>query len=288
MGSRRQTRFARGAFAAAAVWFQAASGSAQQAPAPDVSPHAAALTVLHAEGGGAGDARAAQAARSASTRAASSQAEAKLTVTADVPGLEHLRDGSYRYHGANFTALISAEGLVQFRDKYFGFSKRMRPLTPVSGDGLRGAAGLVPPTPPAVAVQFKMDLYAWVEHKLGNDPYLSERRWFLERTRELREELASSQGEDALMQALLHIWSDASLSVQQRKQNTFDLWDQTAQDERGEKVRAEISAFIRERCPEDSACAYGALELQRLNRHRSVLEPFAPYAPQAERTSGMR
>jgi hypothetical protein len=275
---RRQTWFAN-ALCALLMGAPAGIAAAQVTPAADVSPTAAALTVMHAEADAVQAARAARAHQDA----ARARGASPLKATADLPGLRHRADGSYRFDGVNFTATIAPDGQVEFRDKYFGVATRMRPLTPVNPDAMPGAARMISPTPPALALPLKMDLYAWIEHKLGNDPHLSERRWFLERTRELREDLARIAVDTELQHALLRIWSDARLSLQQRKQATFELWSETARDERGSAVRAQIVAFVRQRCPKDSACAFHEGELARLNRARAPEDVFSPYVDSSEK-----
>jgi hypothetical protein len=219
----------------------------------------------------------------ASTTRAASASAADETREPDVeeielPGLERGSDGSYRFQGTNFRASISRDGQVTFRDTYVGFSRRMTPLPApprdreTTPDGAQYARST-----PWLALQFRIDLYAWLEKRLGNDPYLSERRWFMERTRVLRESLANRALSRSLRTALLRIWSDAGLSLAARKQETFELWNHTSVDESGDVARAAVENFVRERCPVNSSCEFRPGELERFNDKRAHARAFAPY-----------
>jgi len=87
--------------------------------------------------------------------------------------------GGYRYEGKGFDAIIRADGSVDMRDRY---GSVIIPLVPFrTPDGKwhvpLGFGGTV-------------KLFEWLDRKFGkNDPYASERRWFLERTRPLREKM---------------------------------------------------------------------------------------------------
>ncbi len=259
--------------AAALLYVPSLTASAQGRARPDLSPTAAAYTL---------EAPAlllpsATAASLASDEDALSPESIHL-VDPELPGLERRADGSYRFHGTNFKASISKDGQVTFRDTYIGFSRKMQPLPPPprdrapSSDGARHAVST-----PWLALQFRIDLQGYLEKRLGTDPYLSERRWFLERTRELREGLATRAAQRSLRRALLKIWSDAGLSLAARKRETFALWNHAGDDETGRSVRAMVQAFVRERCPAQSSCAYRPSELKHLNEARLPREAFSPY-----------
>src|SRR4051794_14289061 len=142
----------------------------------------------------------------------------------ELPGLVRNADGSYRFQGTNFSATISKDGQVSFREAYLGFSRRMTPIPPPPRDH--------DPTPngaryqrstPWLALQFRIDLHGYIESRLGNDPYLSERRWFMERTQALRDSLGERALTQTLRTTLLKIWSDAGLGLASRKLETFEL-----------------------------------------------------------------
>jgi hypothetical protein len=196
----------------------------------------------------------------------------------ELPGLERRSDGSYRFQGANFRATISKDGQVTFRDSYVGFSRRMTPLPAPPADKEATPSGArYERSPPWLALQFRIDLHAYLEKRLGNDPYLSERRWFMERTRGLREALSVRALAVSVRSTLLKIWSDAGLSLAARKRETFELWNRTSADESGQFARDAVEAFVRERCPAGSSCAFRPQELKDLNERRAHGEAFSPY-----------
>jgi hypothetical protein len=171
---------------------------------------------------------------------------------APAPELTPRGDGGYRFHGNGIDATIDPDGRVHFEDKY--------------------AKGMT------------FDLNAWAEHLAGNDPYRSERRWFLERTAGLRDELANSRlkrlakltGPD-LERALAQIWADPRLPPAIRRQRTLELWDATAWSPQAANARAQILVFVQARCPLGSACAFHAEELREFNARRAPSDQFSPY-----------
>ncbi|MFT3923831.1 MAG: hypothetical protein QM778_14960 [Myxococcales bacterium] len=246
---------------------------------PDLSPTAAAHTMLLPV---------MDAPREAPAKAAESQQTPEdprgLPAIEDpeLPGLERRADGSYRFQGTNFSAVIPRDGQVKFRNSFFGFSRRMAPLAPPPRDLDPTPSGArIPQTTPLLAAQFRIDFQGYLQSRLGDDPYLSERRWFLDRTRELRDSLSARSFILSLRAALLKVWSAAGENLAQRKRETFELWNQTGDDERGEAARKLVLTFVRERCPQRSSCEFRPAELKRLNDKRSHAEAFAPYAPVA-------
>jgi hypothetical protein len=96
------------------------------------------------------------------------------------PKLLTRAEGGYAYMGHGFQAIIAPDGAVTIQDR---FGSVVLPLVPYRNrDGKWRVS-------PFLGGSFR--LYEWLDKKFGkNDPYASERRWFLERTRELREDLA--------------------------------------------------------------------------------------------------
>jgi hypothetical protein len=169
------------------------------------------------------------------------------------PKLDHHPDGSYSFVGNGINAVIEPDGQVRFKDRY--------------------ARGL------------RFDLNALAERAAGNDPFRSERRWFLERTAELRARLerapaggdAELSGEQATAR-LQKLWSDPRISLERRKQETLRLWDSVGRAERRAEARQAIKEFVRTRCPQGSSCAYRGEELAYFNAQRSAADRFDPYA----------
>jgi hypothetical protein len=200
---------------------------------------------------------------------AASTKASDITSRADDPVLTPQRGGGYTFEGTGFDATIARDGSVRFDDAYGSFS-----LLPFRHDG----------SPNLWFFNAAFDLTAFMEHVMGNDPYRSERRWFIERTAELRERMAneaferlSAQARIKLRHALQDVWNDPALTLAQKKQETFEHWDMNADDEVGALGREQVREFVRERCPLGSACAFTAHELSALNRGRKSRALFAPY-----------
>jgi hypothetical protein len=196
----------------------------------------------------------------------------------ELPGLERRADGSYRFQGTNFRAVIANDGQVIFHDQHLGISRPMKPLPPppVDRDPTPNGA-LYQRSSPALALQLRIDLQGYLMKRLGNDPYRSERTWFMDRTRELRESLSQRAVSQSVREILLKIWSDAGLSLAARKRETFELWNHTTDGEDGQQARQVVQEFVRQRCPVDSSCAFRPADLRQFNEKRLPKEPFSPY-----------
>jgi hypothetical protein len=178
-------------------------------------------------------------------------------------------DGSFAYTGRGFSARIDARGGLRITDK---FRRTSFVLEPKPIDEVNWVTYFLRTT---------FDLLARLDKAFGNDPFRSERRDFLEQTRDLRMALLERNAEQALERALHTIWAAANSSPQQRRQETFALWAECSEDEYGERVRRRIEEYVRERCPIGSACEYTPDDLSRLNAQRSGKRAFAPYPPDA-------
>jgi hypothetical protein len=87
--------------------------------------------------------------------------------------------GGYAYKGRGFDATIDADGSVHMKDTFVSLGLPFKARTAPDGTSWT-----------FTFLEFKFDPYSWLDRKIGkNDPYRSERVWFLERTRELRERL---------------------------------------------------------------------------------------------------
>jgi hypothetical protein len=179
------------------------------------------------------------------------------------------RDGSFAYAGRGFNARIDARGGLIMTDK---FSRASFVLDAKPIDAINWATYFF---------RISLGLMARLDKAFGNDPFRSERRDFLDRTRELRMALLERNAHVALDRALHKIWSAAASSPQQKKQATFELWTQCSDDTYGDAFRARIEQYVRERCAPGSACEYAPEELVLLNAPGAGRRPFAPYAADA-------
>ncbi|MDB4975978.1 MAG: hypothetical protein JWN48_4319 [Myxococcaceae bacterium] len=198
--------------------------------------------------------------------------------SADLPGLVKRRDGSYAYQGNGFDAVIATDGTVRMKDSFFRARLALRPVR-LHDEVQPKNNALGNGTWSFTFFELKYDLMGYLESKLGNDPYRSERRWFLERTRALREELTLQSIADSTQHALRTIWSQAGLHFDERRRRTFALWDESGEDEPGQLCRAQVVAFVREHCPRDSGLGFSDAELRTLNATRKSRAAFAPYDP---------
>jgi len=191
------------------------------------------------------------------------------------PVLTRNEDGSLSHDGNGFDAVIEADGRVRFEDKYVDFELTFKPK--VAEDGSV--------TFTIFKLTFALD--TWIDKQIGKgDPFRAERRWFLERTAQLREERmqkhwqkVAKAGVTSLRHKLQDVWNNAALSLEKRKVATFRYWDDCADDEIGVLGRQVVVDFVRERCPEASACAFVEADLRALNATRRSKAAFAPYAP---------
>lgn len=95
------------------------------------------------------------------------------------PELKPRAGGGYSYRAHGFSVLIDPDGSVHMLDRDRAASWIFRPAAGLDGElaGFR-------------FFQTVFDSYRRLDRAFGNDPYLSERRWFMERTRALRESMA--------------------------------------------------------------------------------------------------
>lgn len=122
---------------------------------------------------------------------------------------------------------------------------------------------------------------------------------------------ATEQQLAALDGELAALWTDASVPASERRRRLFARWDECEEGDgasdplrltaavelpdalrvqAGERARATIEAFVRERVPAGSGDAYGAEELAALNERRKSERRFEPYGaspgPDAGETTG--
>lgn len=121
----------------------------------------------------------------------------------------------------------------------------------------------------------------------GQDPYASNKRRFLDQTRDERYEIGKVYKHHQLAQsaALMqknvdYLWAKKS-DLAARKQGLFDLWDECAETgdadvvDGGRAARELVVGIIRARLT--GASAYTPDELATLNAHRHAKSTFAPY-----------
>jgi hypothetical protein len=137
------------------------------------------------------------------------------------------------------------------------------------------------------------DVTAWLSQqvlgKAKGDVYAARKRAALDATRDERVEMRRRFRKDQLDHAeaivrdsLGRLWA-SGLSIADKKQGIFELWDDCA--ETGEapivaaavRARRDIIGFIRARLPAGSIDAFTAAELAAMNAHRTSTAPFAPY-----------
>lgn len=196
--------------------------------------------------------------------------------------LQPLPGGLYRYRGRGFDAVILADGTVRYRSKGPVHLTVMQTLATPGREGL-----MVAPNQPHAGIALGDVLSEFVEKVvLKNDPHASERKRFLEQTRELREGLVDAaernqraKADDELQQQLLRIAYDAERMGSDRAQDAlFALWDRCAEDDVGNVARMHIEDFVRAHCALGDPCAFTEQALARLNNERQSKRPFAPYA----------
>ena len=142
------------------------------------------------------------------------------------PSLQRHRDGTYRYRGQAFKAIIEKDGSVVFDDGYR------------QGTTLR------------------FDITDLMMRRRGEDPYRVEKNWFLEGTAEFRQELFERWRTKQTLLALrklrrrlLHISEDGTLSDQQKSAHVIAMFQETADDEAGAAARGVIAEFVADRMP---------------------------------------
>ena len=120
---------------------------------------------------------------------------------------------------------------------------------------------------------------------LGRELYSAEKQWFLEQTRELRLQLSAEarrrellQAKRALERTLQELLSDHALSMSQRHEAVFLIWQDCGEDAQQQAHRHAVEAFVRRYMPQDSELGFPAEELQRFNNERGSLQKFEPYA----------
>jgi hypothetical protein len=195
---------------------------------------------------------------------------------ADAPGLVKQADGSYRFRGNSFDAVINRDGSLKMKDR-FGSARSVFKYTKMPEDTSRKLNDNTNGTWSLSFLEAKYDIFGWLDKKHSKDPYTAERRWFLEHTAALREQLAGRALVERTQHALLTIWSLAGIDFAERRRRTFALWDDSPEDSFGQRARDTVIKFVREHCPRDSGMGFPDTQLQTLNAKRRSKALFAPY-----------
>lgn len=142
------------------------------------------------------------------------------------PNLQRHRDGTYRYRGQAFRAIVEKDGSVVFDDGYR------------QGTTLR------------------FDLTDVMMRRRGEDPYRVEKNWFLEGTAEFRQELFEHwRAKQTLLalrelrRRLLQIFENGTLSDEQKSARVIAMFQDTPDDPSGAAARGTIEEFVADRMP---------------------------------------
>lgn len=143
------------------------------------------------------------------------------------PRLRRHKDGTFRYRSHVFEATVEQDGSVSFADGHKVFESGVR-----------------------------FDLGDRILRKHGEDPYREEKRWFLESTSELRDELADRWNAKQLRRALLklrgqllRVWEDPALTHGEKATRLVGIFKDTADDDAGAAAREAIAEFVQARTP---------------------------------------
>ncbi|MCG8423466.1 MAG: hypothetical protein MJE77_36665 [Proteobacteria bacterium] len=206
--------------------------------------------------------------------------------------------GTYRAETTVFTAKIDRDGKVDIEDKKPNLGVRFDLLGRRELDRATEDWHEVPydqkrgkdVSPIVTVVVEGFDLTDAIARAAGQDPYYHRKKQFLDRTREERSVLASTErtrsidrSRDFLSSYLIEIWSHKEWSMATRRRILFELWDECAETgsdqmvAAGQQARKTIVAFIRLKLPSGTAHAYTDKELGEFNRKRQSKRRFDPY-----------
>jgi hypothetical protein len=173
------------------------------------------------------------------------------------PVLKRQSDGSYSYTGRVFVARVAPDGQASFDVKTAGLN-----TVPLGGH---------------------FDLNDALERAAGNELYVAEKRWFLEQTEALRDQLAAASRSAELARAKraleveLERIFQIDQSAERKRAALFARWEDCGDDREAAAVRRVVENFIRVHMPQGSELGYDAAELERLNRDRPAAVRFDPY-----------
>ncbi|AKF09824.1 hypothetical protein [Sandaracinus amylolyticus] len=167
-------------------------------------------------------------------------------------------DGTYVFEHGAFTAVITADGQVQYEDA---------PAIRTEGVSASGT----------------LDFNDMIERAQGRDPYAAEKQRFEDDNAELIERLEREGRERAMAAALrrlrgrlARVWADDVPAAQRRRQ-LFELWRDVDDSGGDGGAREVIESFIRDNLPLGHADAYAPDELSRMNAMLEAPSRFDPY-----------
>ncbi len=137
----------------------------------------------------------------------------------------------------------------------------------------------------------KLDITSYLHRKLIGDPYSSRKLKLLDDTRDERVAMGTRFKTQQLARAgeiaRRNLARIESLSLAEKKEALFELWDECsegddAEGQAGQRVRALVLGFIRTHLPDGSPSAYTAAEIAALHAKRSSKQAFAPYQAEPE------
>ena len=142
------------------------------------------------------------------------------------PKLRRHKDGTHRYKGHAFKAIVEKDGSVTFEQGY--------------GQG----------------TTIRFDLADAMMRRRGEDPYRVEKNWFLEATEELREGLferwrakQTLLALEKLRARLLRISENEALTGDEKGDRVIALYRDTSDGQTGASARSAIADFVEDRMP---------------------------------------
>jgi hypothetical protein len=156
-----------------------------------------------------------------------------------------------------------------------------------SRDGIQGLGAAEEPsggfTLPLPILAGSFDLTDWAIRKAGGDPYSARKQKILDLTSDQRmaigvahrARLLARSGE--LMQQHIDRAAAELADPAALRAALFELWDECADGEAGDRARAQVIGWIVARFPPGSADAYTDAELAAFDARRASKQPFAPY-----------
>lgn len=180
-------------------------------------------------------------------------------------------NGSHKLEKGSWRAEVKRDGQVSFQDKLA--------LPHIEFD------------PNAIKVSLPFDLAELAMRLQGETLDSPHKKKFLNDTREAREQMAQERSNEQLLQAVFDIrsklegiWSNPQLTIPEKKQQLFALWDECEESESDSHqsvttlIRISILRFVARVIPQTGEYAYSEDELARLNLNRQSRVLFDPYA----------
>lgn len=233
--------------------------------------------------------------------------------------LEPIGGGRLRHRDPRFTAIVAADGSVEFYDRkvkgevglmgYDLLGRKRDGKEWGAGDDFKDRAQnperRLPAVPMLVGLGGRFGgLADWAirtRHAAAKSRFLAATEGLRMRMghRWLKERLAEQQ--DAVIGEAIAVWRDPALALTERKRRLFALWEAcesgagapdgpTAEvrAEAAERARTRLEALIRVLAPAGSPQQFTAAELAAFNAGRRGRAAFAPYRGEARRALPLR